>query len=106
MRKYSDLENQSGLRVLFMFLQMCMLLFVFAILYTTYVGVGAMLSAKGGSVWFYFPLLLAAVAYPIVLHSHRKMFTQGKMLSATVWTISFSAVMIVALYLYLDKLVA
>ena len=106
MQKYNDTTNKNGMRVLFMILQMFMLLVVFAIIYTSFVAVQYAVQEQGISTLSYIPILFSLILFPVLLYKYRQMFTHGKMLGATIWTISSASVMIIVLYLYIDKLVA
>ena len=90
--------------MVFMFMQMVMLLIVFGIIYTSFVAVQYTIKEQGVSSIAYLPVLASLVLFPVLLYKYRQMFNRGKMLSASVWTISSSSVIIIALYLYIDKL--
>ncbi len=92
------------MRVLFMFFQMVMLLIVFGIIYTSFVAVQYTIKEQGVSNIAYLPVLVSLILFPVLLYKYRQMFNRGKMLGATVWTISSSSVIIIALYLYIDTL--
>ena len=104
MQKYNDTTNKNGMRVLFMVLQICMLLIVFSIVYTSFVAVQYTVKEQGMSALAYIPVGISLVFYPILLYKYRQMFNADKMLRASVWTIASSSVIIIALYLYIDKL--
>ena len=104
MQKYNDMTNKNGMRIIFMFMQMFMLLIVFGIIYTSFVAVQYTIKEQGVSSMAYLPVLLSLILFPILLYKYRQMFNRGKMLGASVWTISSSSVIIIALYLYIDKL--
>lgn len=104
MQKYNDMTNKNGMRIIFMFMQMIMLLIVFGIIYTSFVAVQYTIKEQGVSSIAYLPILASLVLFPVLLYKYRQMFNRGKMLSASVWTISSSSVIIIALYLYINKL--
>ena len=106
MQKYNDTTNKNGMRIIFMFMQMFILLIVFGIIYTSFVAVQYTIEEQGVSSVAYLPVLLSLILFPILLYKYRQMFNRGKMLGASVWTISSSSVIIIALYLYIDKLAA
>jgi len=105
MQKYDDIQNKNGMRLLFMVMQMIMLLIVFSIIYTSLVAVQYSIKEQGATPIAYLPVLASLILFPLWLYKYRKMFNSGKMLGASVWTISTSSVIIIALYLYIDKLV-
>ena len=98
------MTNKNGMRIIFMFMQMIMLLIVFGIIYTSFVAVQYTIKEQGVSSIAYLPILASLVLFPVLLYKYRQMFNRGKMLSASVWTISSSSVIIIALYLYINKL--
>ena len=104
MQQY-DKENQSGMRVIFMIFQIMMFLIVFSIIYTSFIAIGYIIKEQGVSSMAYLPILASVIGFPILLYKYKNMFYKGRMLSASVWTISSSSIMIIALYIYIDKLV-
>ena len=104
MQKYNEMTNKNGMRIIFMFMQMFMLLIVFGIIYTSFVAVQYTVKEQGADKLVYLPVLLSLILFPVLLYKYRQMFNRGKMLGASVWTISSSSVIIIALYLYVDKL--
>ena len=103
MQTYSDAQNQSGLRLLFRGMQLFMLLIVFTIVYTVFVAVKYSIAEQGVSFIAYLPVFVVPLLFSFSLYRYRKMFDSGRMLRATVWTISTSSVWIIVLYLYVDK---
>lgn len=92
------------MRVLFMMMQMFMLLIVFGIIYTSFVAVQYTIAEQGVGNIAYLPVLLSLILFPALLYRYRQMFNSGKMLGASIWTIATSSVIIIVLYLYVDKL--
>jgi len=105
MQKYNDIQNKNGMRILFMVMQMFILLIVFSIIYTSFVAVQYVVEEQGVSGMAYIPVVASLILFPVLLHKYRQMFNKGKMLGASIWTLSSSSVMIIVVYLYIDKLV-
>ena len=105
MEIYNDEKNKSGMKVLFMFMQMLFFLFVYTIIYTSLLGVRVMIEQKGGSIMLYIPIVIALILFPIMLYKYRQMFAKGRMLAASIWTISISFLSVVLLYAYLSMIV-
>jgi len=90
--------------MVFMLMQILILLIVFSIIYTSFVAVQYTIKEHGISSLAYLPVLLALILFPVLLYRYRQMFNRGKMLGASIWTISSSSVVIIVLYFYIDKL--
>jgi len=104
MQKYNDQQNQSGMRVLFMFAQMMILSVVYIIIYTSFKAVQYAIEKFDLSVIMYFPVFVALVVFPVLLYKYRQMFNTGKMLVATVWTMAAASLTIVLLYVYIAQI--
>ena len=104
MQIYDDKKNEAGMKILFMLLQMIFLLLVYAIVYTSYIVVGLTIVEKGGTAKMYIPVGLAMIIFPYLLYMYRKMFIRGRMLAASIWTISISSLTVALLYFYIAKI--
>lgn len=104
MQKYNDQQNKSGMRVLFMFVQIMILSVVYIIIYTSFKAVQYAIEKFDLSVIMYFPVLVALVVCPVLLYKYRQMFNAGKMLVATVWTMAAASLTIVLLYVYIAQI--
>jgi len=91
------------MRLLFMLLQMFMILIVFAIVYTSFVAVQYAVKEQEITILAHLPVLFCLILFPILSYKYREMFNHGKMLGAAIWTISSASVIIILLYLYIDK---
>jgi len=105
MQKYDDIQNKNGMRVLFMVMQICILLIVYSIIYTSLIAVQYTIKEQGISAIAYVPVLVSLILFPVLLYSYRQMFNRGKMLKASIWTLASSSMIIIVLYLYIDTLV-
>jgi len=101
MQKYDDKQNQSGMRVIFMLVQMMVLLVVYIFIYTSFKAVQYATEKFDISPVMYFPVFAAMVIFPVLLYKYRQMFNAGKMLVATVWTMGTASLTIVLLYVYI-----
>jgi hypothetical protein len=101
MQKYDDKQNQSGMRVIFMIVQMIVLLVVYIFVYTSFKAVQYAIEKFDISSVMYFPVFAAMVIFPILLYKYRQIFNAGKMLVATVWTMGTASLTIVLLYAYI-----
>lgn len=104
MQKYNDRQNTSGMRVLFMFVQMIVLAVVYIIVYTSFKAVSFAVEKHDVSTMMYAPVLVALVVFPILLYNYRKMFNAGRMMVATTWTMATASLTIVLLYLYIVQI--
>ena len=105
MQYYNDRSNEAAANLFFMFFQMVMLLIVYGFVYTALIGVKLAIAKYDLPVMTYFPELTGVILYPVVLHRTRRMFKAGKRLRAVAWCIAWASVIIVLLYVHLDKLV-
>ncbi len=104
MQKYNDKQNQSGMRVLFMFVQMMILSVVYIIIYTSFKAVQYAIEKLDVSVLMYIPVVIAMVVFPVLLYKYRQMFNAGKMLVATIWTMAVASLTVVLLYMYIAQI--
>jgi len=104
MQYYDDKQNQKAAQLLFYLIQGVMLLIVYSLVYTSFVAVGLAVKKYGLTFMVYMPVVLALVAYPVVLYRTRKMFQSGRMLRATAWMMGWALLIIVLLYAYLSQL--
>jgi len=102
---YNDTTNESVLKLLFVLFQVFMLLTVYSFVYTAFCGVKLAVAKYGLTFMSYLPEVLALVLYPVVLYRTRRMFAQKKRLRAVAWCMAWASVIIVVLYVHLDKLV-
>ena len=105
MQYYHDHTNASVAKLLFMVFQMVMILIVYGFVYTAFYGVKLAAAKYGLPLTVYLPEIVALVLYPVVLYRTRKIFAQKKYLRAVAWCMGWASVIIVALYMHLDKLV-
>jgi len=104
MQKYDDKKNQSGMRVIFMFMQMLILSVVYIIIYTSFKAVQYAIDKLDASVMIYIPVVVAMVVFPVLLYKYRQMFNAGKMLMAATWTMATSSLTVVLLYVYVAQI--
>lgn len=104
MQKYNDKQNQSGMRVLFMFAQMMVLSIVYIFVYTSFLAVKYVIDKYDVSPVMYFPVFVALVVFPVLLYKYRKMFNAGRMLFATTWMMGTASLTIVLLYVYIAQI--
>jgi hypothetical protein len=102
---YNDKSNEAAANLLFMLFQMVLLLIVYGFVYTAFIGVKLAIAKYGMSMMTYLPEVIALVLYPVVLHRTRKMFRAKKRLRAVAWVLAWASVIIVALFIHLDKLI-
>jgi len=101
---YNDQGNEAAAALLFMLFQMVMLLIVYGIIYTALVGVRVAIQKYGLRVVVFSPEIIALILYPVVLYRTRRMFKVGKRLRAVAWCMAWASLIIVVLYLHLDRL--
>lgn len=105
MKKYSDQENTSGMKVIFMLAQMLVVMVVYSIGYTSFVAIQLSMKGTGTSNWsVYLPIMVILFIFPILLRQYRKIFNQGRMLAASVWMMATASLSIVLLYMYADSI--
>ncbi|HFQ61878.1 MAG TPA: hypothetical protein ENK39_06215 [Epsilonproteobacteria bacterium] len=104
MQKYNDEQNRSGMRVLFMFVQMIILSVVYIIIYTSFKAVEYAIDKLDVSVLMYIPVVVAMVVFPILLYKYRQMFNAGKMLLASTWMMATAALTVILLYVYIAQI--
>ena len=104
MQKYNDEQNKSGMRVIFMFVQMIILAVVYIIIYTSLKAVQYAVNKLDASVLMYIPLVVAMIVFPILLYKYRQMFNAGKMLMAATWTMAAASLTVVLLYVYVAQI--
>ena len=104
MEKYSDRSNKSGMKILFMLLQMVVLTIVYIFIYTAYRVVELSIEKYDTSIVMYFPVVVALVVFPILLYKYRQMFNAGNMLVSVTWTMGLASLTIVSLYFYIAKI--
>ena len=104
MQKYNDEQNRSGMRVLFMFVQMIILSVVYIIIYTSFKAVEYAIDKLDASVLMYIPVVVAMVVFPILLYKYRQMFKAGKMLLASTWMMATAALTVILLYVYIAQI--
>lgn len=105
MEYYSDTKNQKGMRMIFTMAQFIVLGIVSMILYSAFVVVHDAIEELHISPLMYFPIMLSALIFPMLLHKYRQMFISGKMLVATIWMMAAASIIIVLLYIYISLLV-
>jgi hypothetical protein len=106
MQYYNDTENQKAAGVLFFLLQVMLLLIVYGFVYTSFVAVKLASEKYGLTFMAYMPVIIALVAYPVVLYKSRAMFKKNKRLRAIGWVLGWASVIIVALYVFLSQLIS
>ncbi|MCF6205820.1 MAG: hypothetical protein L3J47_02835 [Sulfurovum sp.] len=104
MQYYNDHSNEAAANLLFMLFQMVMLLIVYGVVYTALVGVKLSMQKFGLSWVVFFPEVVALFLYPVVLYRTRRMFKAKKRLRAVAWCMAWASVIIVVLYVHLDRL--
>jgi len=104
MQKYTDKQNQSGMRVIFMFVQMSILTVVYIIIYTSFKAVQYAIDKLDASVLMYIPVVVALIVFPVLLYKYRQMFNAGKMLVATTWTMATASLTVILLYVYIAQI--
>jgi hypothetical protein len=104
MQRYSDEKNQKGMKVIFTIAQLIVLGIVSMILYSAFIIVHDAIEALHISPAMYFPIVLSALIFPMLLHKYRQMFISGKMLEATIWMMAAASMTIVLLYVYVSIL--
>lgn len=104
MRYYNDKQNQSGIRIIFMFAQMLVLSIVYIFVYTSFMAVKYAIEQYDVSPVMYFPVFVALVAFPAMLYKYRQMFNAGKMLVAATWMMGTASLTIVLLYAYIAQI--
>jgi len=105
MQYYSDEQNTKAAYLVFVLVQILMLLIVYGFVYTSFIAVKLAIVKYHLSVMSYLPVVLALVAYPVVLYWSRKMFRENKRMRAVGWMMGWASVIIVALYAFLSQLV-
>ncbi len=105
MQYYNDEQNKKASQALFYIVQLLILLIVYGFVYTSFVAVKLATEKYSLTFMAYMPVVLALVAYPVVLYKTRKMFQNGKMLRAVGWMMGWASVVIVLLYAYLSQLI-
>ena len=104
MQKYDDKQNQSGIKVLFMIVQMIIFVVVYIIVYTSFKAVQYAIDKLDVSVLMYIPVVVAMIVFPILLYKYRQMFNAGKMLVAITWTMASASITVILLYIYIAQI--
>lgn len=104
MKIYDDKQNKSGMKILFLLLQMVVLMMVYIFVYAAYKVVGLSIDKYGTSVLTYIPVGLVMVIFPVLLYQYRQMFNNGRMLVATTWTMGVASLSISLLYLLVAQI--
>ena len=104
MQRYNDKQNQSGMRVLFMFVQMLILAVVYIIIYTSLKAVQYAVDKLDASVLMYIPVVVAMLVFPVLLYKYRQMFNAGKMLVASTWMMASASLTVILLYVYVAQI--
>jgi len=104
MQKYDDKQNQSGMRVIFMIVQMVILAVVYIIIYTSFKAVQYAIDKLDTSVLMYIPVIIAMVVFPVLLYKYRQMFNAGRMLLASTWMMASAALTVILLYVYVAQI--
>lgn len=104
MQHYSDKQNQSGIKVIFMFAQMMVLSIVYIFVYTSFLAVRYAIETYDVSWVMHFPVFVALLIFPVLLYKYRQMFNAGKMLVATTWMMATASLTIVLLYVYIAQI--
>ena len=104
MQYYSDKDNKSGMKIVFMIAQMMVLLVVYIIVYTSFLAVGYAVEQYDVSPMMYFPVVVALVLFPILLYKYRQIFNAGKMLVAYTWMMTMASLTVVLLYVYIEQI--
>ncbi|RLA65706.1 MAG: hypothetical protein DRQ78_05035 [Epsilonproteobacteria bacterium] len=104
MQYYDDRQNESGIRVIFMIIQMIVLSVVYIFVYTSFLAVGFTVKEYGAGTIFYFPVFVALVIFPILLYKYRQMFNAGNRLVAFVWMMGAASLTVVLLYAYIAQI--
>jgi len=104
MQKYDDKQNQSGMRVIFMIVQMVILAVVYIIIYTSFKAVQYAIDKLDASVLMYIPVIIAMVVFPVLLYKYRQMFNAGRMLLASTWMMASAALTVILLYVYVAQI--
>jgi hypothetical protein len=102
---YSDEQNTKGAYLVFIVMQVLMLLIVYGFIYTSLIAVKLAITEYHLTFMAYMPVIIALVAYPVVLYKSRKMFLKHKRLRAIGWVLGWASVIIVALYVFLSQLI-
>ncbi len=105
MRNYDDRQNRSGLKLLFMLVQMIVVMVVFAFLYMSFAAIKLGVQYEGVSEIMYLPLFGVLFLFPVLLYRYRTWFNAGRMLYAYSWTMASASIIIVMLYAYIDQIV-
>lgn len=103
-QKYDDTAMMKGLYLYFVMFQAFMLLIVYAFVYTSFEATRLAVAKYHLTFMAYLPVVLALIAYPVVLFKTRKLFKKKRMLRAVVWVISWASLIIVALLWHLSKI--
>jgi hypothetical protein len=102
---YSDEQNTKGTYLVFVTIQVFMLLIVYGFIYTSLIAVKLAIAEYHLTFMAYMPVIIALVAYPVVLYRSRAMFKKNKRLRAIGWVLGWASVIIVALYAFLSQLI-
>ena len=105
MQKYDDTKNKNGMNIIFMIAQMVVLSVVYIIVYTSFRAIQYAIEKFELSVVMYFPVVVAMIVFPVLLHRYRQMFKAGNMLGASIWTMASASLVIVLLYVYIVQIV-
>jgi hypothetical protein len=89
----------------FIILEVAIFLIVALFEYVAYSAVTISIDKYGTSPIMYFPLVLVALIFPILLYKYKQMFSTGKFLVSFVWLMGTSSFIITMLYFYIPSLV-
>jgi len=105
MQYYDDMQNDKGVYLVFVMVQVVLLLIVYAFVYTSFIALKLAFVKYHLTFMVYLPVVLVMFSYPVVLYKTRKMFLQHKRLRAIGWILGWASIDIVFLYAFLSQLV-
>ena len=102
---YDDKSNQSAVKVMFIFFQICMLLIVYGFVYTSFIAVKLAIVKYDLTFMSYLPEVLSLLGFPVILYKTRRLFKENRRVYAVGLVMAWAAVIIVLLYLHISQLI-
>lgn len=106
MHKYDDAAMMKGVYIYFIAFQVLMLLIVYSFVYTSFIAVQLGVEKYHLNTTANIPVVMVLLGYPFVLYKTRKLFQkEGKRLRAVGIMMGWSALAIIFLYAYLERII-
>jgi len=99
------MKSNKMMNIGFMIIQFTILLMVLMIDWLAFRAITISVEKYDTSYIMYFPIILVAVIFPILLYKYQQMFSSGKFLISIIWLMGTSSFILLMLSLYVPQLV-